>query len=408
MVDYSKWKNIEISDDEDDTHPNIDTPSLFRWRHQARVERMAEVDKEKEEFKKKRQSYQARLMDVKERITKKEGDAEALKVGPPVFTIFAQFDNLIFLLQKELERIEGEGKELDRIEAEMLKKEKKTPWNVDTISKPGFEKTVINKKAGRKPEENLSEEEREKRMKQFVKDNEKLCKQFGMLRKYDDSKRFLQEHLELVGEETANYLVIWSINLEMEEKHDLMAHVAHQCICMQYILELAKQLDVDPRACVSSFFSKIQHCLPEYRAQFESEIEGFKSRIKKRAQEKIAEAMAQAEEEERKERMGPGGLDPADVFESLPDELKACFESRDVEQLQKTIAAMPVDVAKYHMKRCVDSGLWVPNAGDAVPGDGAEEDEEEAAKVEEKTDDAKSEKGKEEPIYTGVSTEDID
>lgn len=31
MVDYSKWKNIEVSDDEDDTHPNIDTASLFRY-----------------------------------------------------------------------------------------------------------------------------------------------------------------------------------------------------------------------------------------------------------------------------------------------------------------------------------------------------------------------------------------
>jgi hypothetical protein len=35
-----------------------------------------------------------------------------------------------------------------------------------------------------------------------------------------------------------------------------MQHVAHQCICMQYILELSKQLDVDPRACVSSFFTR--------------------------------------------------------------------------------------------------------------------------------------------------------
>lgn len=41
---------LQISDDEDDTHPNIDTPSLFRWRHQARVERMAEQDKEKKDF----------------------------------------------------------------------------------------------------------------------------------------------------------------------------------------------------------------------------------------------------------------------------------------------------------------------------------------------------------------------
>lgn len=46
-IDYSKWKDIEVSDDEDDTHPNIDTPSLFRWRHQARVERMSAADQEK-------------------------------------------------------------------------------------------------------------------------------------------------------------------------------------------------------------------------------------------------------------------------------------------------------------------------------------------------------------------------
>ena len=47
-VDYSKWK-IEISDDEEDTHSNIDTPSLFKWRHEARVQRMEEFDKKKQE-----------------------------------------------------------------------------------------------------------------------------------------------------------------------------------------------------------------------------------------------------------------------------------------------------------------------------------------------------------------------
>lgn len=91
-----------------------------------------------------------------------------------------------------------------------------TPWNVDTISNPGFTKTVINSPPPLK-DENLTEEEREKKMKQFVKQNEKLLKQFGMLRKYDDSKRFLSENLQLVCEDTANYLVIWCINLEMEE-----------------------------------------------------------------------------------------------------------------------------------------------------------------------------------------------
>ncbi|XP_055844020.1 hsp90 co-chaperone Cdc37 [Episyrphus balteatus] len=379
MVDYSKWKDIEISDDEDEVHPNIDTPSLFRWRHQARIERMEEMDREKTEFEKRKNSQKSRLIEVKQKI-KEKGDMEELR--------------------KELEKIEEEGKEIARIEDDLRKKEKKTPWNVDTISKPGFQKTVINKKPTKAELEGLSEEERENRMKNFVKENEKLLKQFGMLRKYDDSKRFLQEHHQLVCEETGNYLVIWSINLEMEEKHELMSHVAHQCICMQYILELSKQLDVDPRSCVGSFFSKIQDCIPEYRQQFESEIEGFKERVRKRAQEKIAEAVAEQEEEDRKARLGPGGLDPVEVFESLPDELKACFESRDIGLLQATIAKMPEDEARYHIKRCVDSGLWLPEGGKK---DG--ETEESEAKFAEAKDKPES---ADEPTYAGVSTDDLD
>lgn len=41
---------LKISDDEDDTHPNIDTASLFRWRHQARIEKMEKAEKDKKQF----------------------------------------------------------------------------------------------------------------------------------------------------------------------------------------------------------------------------------------------------------------------------------------------------------------------------------------------------------------------
>lgn len=37
--DYSKWDKIELSDDEDDVHPNIDRESWFRLKHRSRVER---------------------------------------------------------------------------------------------------------------------------------------------------------------------------------------------------------------------------------------------------------------------------------------------------------------------------------------------------------------------------------
>lgn len=51
-----------------------------------------------------------------------------------------------------------------------------------------------------------------------------------------------------------------------------------------------------------------------------------------------------------------------EVFETLPDELKQCFESQNIQLLQETLLKMSEEDAKYHMKRCVDSGLWVPDA----------------------------------------------
>ncbi|XP_018562619.1 hsp90 co-chaperone Cdc37 [Anoplophora glabripennis] len=347
MVDYSKWKNIEISDDEDETHPNIDTPSLFRWRHQARVERMEERKREIEVFEKKKSDNAKKVKELKEKVAKAESSKE----------------NNLEDLKKSLQEAEKEAENIKNEEDELRKKDKLTPWNVDTISKPGFQKTVINKKPNRPKDENLTEEEREARMKQFIKENEKDLKHFGMLKRYDDSRAFLKQHSHLVCENTANYLVIWCINLEMEDKHELMQHVAHQTICMQYILELAKQLDYDPRACVDAFFSKIQVAEVEYKQSFEDELNQFKDRIRKRAAEKIEEAMKEVEEEERQKRLGPGGLDPVEVMESLPEELRSCFESQDIKLLQETIAKMDKEQAVYHMKRCVDSGLWVPEGG---------------------------------------------
>lgn len=345
MVDYSKWKNIEISDDEDDTHPNIDTPSLFRWRHQARVERMEEHKREKEKLDEKKRTTEKKLKEVKEKLQKSEGNLDELKYS--------------------LEELEKEQNKMKKEEDEWKKKDKLQPWNVDTISHEGFQKTVINKSAINKKQE-LTEDQKEMNLKEFIKKNEKLLKQYGMMKKYEDSKKFLRDNHKLVCEDTANYLVIWCIELEMQEKHELMAHVAHQCICMQYILDIGKQLDVDPRACLESFFQRIQVAEAEYKSQFLAEIESFKERIRKRAQEKLQKAVEEQEEEERKARLGPGGLDPVEVFESLPQELQTCFETRDIGMLQEVMSKLPEEEARYHLKRCIDSGMWVPDGNKGV------------------------------------------
>ncbi|RWS27502.1 hsp90 co-chaperone Cdc37-like protein [Leptotrombidium deliense] len=341
MVDYSKWKNIEVSDDEDETHPNIDTPSLFKWRHEARVNRMAEMEEERKAFYAQKQQHDIKRKELKEKL-KAASDDDSLK--------------------KALSELEIEEKKLKAKEDELKKKERLTPWNVDTISKPGWSKTVINKPAPRKDDSHLTEEQREENYRNFVKENESKVKHYGMLSKWDDCKQYLLENPHLCCDDTANYLALWCLNLEIEEKHQLMEHVAKQVISMQYILELAKQLDRDPRSCISSFFTRIQAAEKEYITAFEDEYSSFKKRIVERAKVRIEEAMKEVEEEEKQKRLGPGGLDPAEVFETLPPSMQECFEKKDIAMLQKVIAEMDEKDARYHMKRCVDSGLWVPDS----------------------------------------------
>ena len=57
----------------------------------------------------------------------------------------------------------------------------------------------------------------------------------------------------------------------------------------------------------------------QYMEGFNDELEAFKDRVRGRAKLRIEKAMKEYEEEERKKRLGPGGLDPVEVYESLPE-----------------------------------------------------------------------------------------
>ena len=52
-----------------------------------------------------------------------------------------------------------------------------------------------------------------------------------MLQKYDDSQQFLSDNPHLACEETANYLVLWCINLEVEEVEITYLYILLLCVC---------------------------------------------------------------------------------------------------------------------------------------------------------------------------------
>lgn len=55
-----------------------------------------------------------------------------------------------------------------------------------------------------------------------------------------------------------------------------------------------------------------------YQEYFDRELDLLKERVRRCAQARMEGAMKELEEEERQKRLGPGGLDPIEVYESLP------------------------------------------------------------------------------------------
>ncbi|KAK6301101.1 hypothetical protein J4Q44_G00291990 [Coregonus suidteri] len=372
-IDYSVWDHIEVSDDEDETHPNIDTPSLFRWRHQARVEKQVAFEEKGEELERNMAECKRRLEEVQYRVKEleeggqKEGAEEERKTE-------------LSKAQTEEKKYKKDQRLWEKKMEEHRREEKKMPWNVDTLSKEGFSKSVLNIKP--EPTEE-TEEQKEEKHQTFVEKHEKQIKHFGMLRRWEDSQKYLSDHPYLVCEETANYLVIMCIDLEVEEKHGLMDQAAHQTIVMQFILELAKSLKIDPRGCFRQFFQKIKTADQPYQEAFTDELESFKERVRGRAKIRIQKAMEEYEEEERQNRLGP-------VYHTLPEEMKKCFDDKDISMLQEAISKMDPMEAKVHIKRCIDSGLWVPNAN--TDNEDAENEEEEKEDKEDEEEPEKEEK----------------
>ena len=52
-----------------------------------------------------------------------------------------------------------------------------------------------------------------------------------------------------------------------------------------------------------------------------------------------------------------------EVFESLPEAMRDAFESGSVDALRDYVNALPMAEARTHMRRMVDSGLWVATPG---------------------------------------------
>lgn len=436
IFNYSKWDKIELSDDESDLHPNIDKESWFRLKHRTRLEREEKEDKEVKEYEKLNSEDQARLNIIIARLQGiKSGlseDADAQFEDVDALDIEA--DELKKRIQSRKARIsdiqERRKWNIDNIcktkdEKTVVSKAEPASLRASDFKPTGLTSAALsdsNQQSSESipsvkaptapvPQASSSSSHQSNIAKtpaastsgtigaktpaastsatigprgdsptrerfQVVSYNDfahaytDILETFSEIQDLDATKEYLFKNCDILLHEHAQaYMLLSSLEDEMNGKRVRMKLVCRQSQILTHIQELGNSMRRDPRDVIIPFFKRIEE--PEHFKAFSAAVEDFAKKIFARAIEKRKEM---AEEEKNEQPKGPGGLDPFEVIESLPASLREAFESQDLGKLQAVLATMDAAEAKHHMKRCVDSGLWVPRDKSIFEGEEQEED----------------------------------
>lgn len=231
--DYSKWDRLEISDDEKDAHPNIDSSLMIRIKREQRARREAE---EKMKI--------AELM--------KLGTAESL----------------------------NEAKEIER----------KSRLHVDNICRVVDEKTIVNDGrtvASKSSAEPVSEEEE---FEKYVDKNEKALLEYASVCDLKQAEEFLGDHIELLSEHACGWLLLHLLSLEMSGEREAMLNSTRQYLMLRNIIDLTKETKRgnDALAMIRLFFKQITG-EKDRRNLLDTETRNFAQQIINRAIEKKAQ-----------------------------------------------------------------------------------------------------------------------
>jgi len=326
--DYSKWDRLELSDDEDTHHPNLDKNLNIRVNRITRDRKEEEIDTE---------------------VAKLEMAGEHDKAA---------------------------------------KVERKRPLHVGNMGHVVEERTIINSADG-STKDQLKKDGEEFSIDgyfEFKKEHKDLLEAFTEA-DWERSREILHARGDILMDECANnYFMLGALEAQMKGNTTLVKKLGTQGQIISQIHQLARPMNRPPRDLVHRFFDKFE--TEGGKAAFKEGVDHFLGHIERRAVEKkkeeekdALEAAAEEAEvgveevEERGEpvslveamyemtpeqRKGPGGLDPVEVFESIPVELQECFRTGDVPRLKKVAEEMDQEVFKNHFERCVAAGLWTP------------------------------------------------
>jgi hypothetical protein len=246
--DYSKWDRLEISDDEKDAHPNIDSSLMIRIKREQRARREAEE--------------QMKM-------------AQLRKVGTP----------------DALQQVE----EIQR----------KSKLHVDNICRVVDEKTIVkssepvpvtssSSSASNSRNQPANEQSEEDEFEEFVEKNEELLMEFASMSSFEETEKFLLDHRNLLSDHACGWLLLHQLTLEMAGERQAMMNSTRQYLMLRNIIDLSVEAKKpeDARPMVPLFFKQVK-ADPDRARMLDEETSKFASQIIKRAIQKKQEMQQQ-------------------------------------------------------------------------------------------------------------------
>jgi hypothetical protein len=242
--DYSKWDRLEISDDEKDAHPNIDSSLMIRIKREQRARREAEE--------------QMKISELK-----KIGTPEALQQAEDI-------------QRKSKLHVDN----ICRVVDEKTIVKSSSPSTGSTIT--GVSQPPASSSVPAKSEEDEFEE--------FVEKNEESIHQYAKLEKLADSEEYLLDHREILNDHACGWLLLHQLSLEMGGERESMLNATRQYLMLRNILDLALEAKKpeDPRPMVPLFFKQL-NADPERLKMLNVETKNFATQIINRAIQKKKE-----------------------------------------------------------------------------------------------------------------------
>ncbi|GJJ69585.1 cell division cycle protein 37 [Entomortierella parvispora] len=382
-IDYSKWDDFEVSDDSDiECHPNVDKRSMIRWKQEqlhrerdARRTKILALKHEAEALKKQLGRIQQSSSSMVENAqTEDQIDAE-------IDNLEKKYRETVQQLQK-LETVEKRKFTSDKLVTGFDKTAvtKATPAPKEPVKQPKkvVEKTKVIETLNPGSAGGVSAAEKSKAAaassasadSDDSDDDEvevsQTAMEFSHTKGFDASLVYISKHPYLATQKYSDEIMAQAFKSQIQGDEAYASNCVHQALILQYCAQLGKDG-------VGLFFHRIRDNSHAALKIFQNDWKDTYNRIKERCN-----VMAQ----ERPEIASPAGVEtiqlqaadpgtqihitgpPADadpkiheIFAALPEDFQEAIISGSLENVNKSLGNMSVELAEEVVRVCNQVGF---------------------------------------------------